>query len=146
SAIAIFAMGTPLGSVLGLTLGGFLASAFGWRATFFIVGLPGLAIALLAWGTLSEPRRAAIVPDHETRESWAVAWRGFRKLPAFWLLALGVALTGIVGYGGGSFLPSFFFRNHTVELQQLADGFGLSMLSFFGLALGVAVGVAGVIG
>src|SRR5262249_58344217 len=35
------------GSVLGVVLGGVIASRFGWQAAFGVVGIPGLIIALL---------------------------------------------------------------------------------------------------
>ena len=37
----------PLGSALGIVLGGFIAEHFGWRHAFGIVALPGAVVALL---------------------------------------------------------------------------------------------------
>ncbi|MBI2116498.1 MAG: MFS transporter [candidate division NC10 bacterium] len=58
-ALAVFSMAIPVGSALGYLLGGVLEQAFGWRAAFFVVGLPGL---FLAWsvGRLPEPPRGAL--------------------------------------------------------------------------------------
>ena len=55
-ALAIFSMAIPVGSALGYLLGGVFERAFGWRAAFFIVGIPGL---WLAWtvGRLSDVAR-----------------------------------------------------------------------------------------
>src|ERR1700722_1876586 len=47
SALAFFAMGTPVGSLLGLSLGGLIASAYGWRTAFLLAGIPGLLLAVL---------------------------------------------------------------------------------------------------
>src|ERR1700760_3050761 len=47
SAMGVYALGIPLGSLFGLSIGGVLAQHFGWRSAFLIVGLPGLALALL---------------------------------------------------------------------------------------------------
>ena len=46
----------PVGAALGSVLGGQIEAAFGWRAAFQAVGLPGLALALAALA-LPEPRR-----------------------------------------------------------------------------------------
>jgi MFS family permease len=43
--LAVFSMGIPVGSALGYLIGGALEGAFGWRAAFFAVGLPGLVLA-----------------------------------------------------------------------------------------------------
>lgn len=37
----------PLGSALGIALGGFIADRFGWRHAFGLVALPGIIVALL---------------------------------------------------------------------------------------------------
>jgi MFS transporter, Spinster family, sphingosine-1-phosphate transporter len=55
-ALALFYSAIPAGSALGFVLGGQLSGAFGWRAAFFAVGLPGLLFALLAL-TIREPQR-----------------------------------------------------------------------------------------
>ena len=53
------AAGSTVGIALGFAGGGILADLFGWRAAFFIVGLPGLVFALLAW-RMREPLRGAV--------------------------------------------------------------------------------------
>jgi len=40
-ALALYSLGIPIGSGLGLFFGGWLAGQFSWRAAFVIVGLPG---------------------------------------------------------------------------------------------------------
>jgi MFS transporter, Spinster family, sphingosine-1-phosphate transporter len=46
-AMGIFQLGTVLGGAVGLIVGGFVARKWGWRAAFFVVGLPGLALSAL---------------------------------------------------------------------------------------------------
>jgi len=41
SALAFYSMGTPLGGLLGLVLGGLIADAYGWRTAFLVAGRPG---------------------------------------------------------------------------------------------------------
>ena len=48
--------GSLVGLAIGFSLGGVLAGSLGWRAAFFITGLPGLLLALLAW-RMREPAR-----------------------------------------------------------------------------------------
>lgn len=45
SALALFFSAIPVGAALGYVLGGTMAANFGWRAAFFVGGLPGLILA-----------------------------------------------------------------------------------------------------
>ena len=47
----------PFGIMFGLFLGGWINEAFGWRKAFFIVGLPGIILALVVRFTITEPER-----------------------------------------------------------------------------------------
>lgn len=47
SAMAFYALGIPLGSLLGMMIGGYLADEIGWRKAFLFVGAPGVLLALL---------------------------------------------------------------------------------------------------
>jgi len=61
-----FYLAIPLGSAFGYGLGGLVAGAWGWRASFLAAGLPGLILAL--WMALQpDPIRGAmdLVPDAE---------------------------------------------------------------------------------
>ena len=67
TALSIYALGIPIGSMIGYGLGGWSADNFGWRNTFFLVGLPGIAVAALLFFTLREPPRGlSEVKDAET--------------------------------------------------------------------------------
>jgi MFS family permease len=57
-ALAVFYAAIPAGSALGFVLGGYLSEIYGWRAAFFVVGLPGVLFASLAM-LIREPRRGA---------------------------------------------------------------------------------------
>lgn len=58
-AFAIYALGGPLSVILGSFMAGWINEYYGWRATFVIVGCPGILLAFLGWFLLSEPRRAS---------------------------------------------------------------------------------------
>lgn len=46
-AMAIFFCAIPVGSALGYMVGGAVGAHYGWRAAFFVAGIPGLALAFL---------------------------------------------------------------------------------------------------
>jgi MFS family permease len=56
---AMFYLAIPVGSAIGFLAGGFFEHLYGWRAAFFIVGGPGIVLALLAL-TLPDPPRGAL--------------------------------------------------------------------------------------
>src|SRR6478672_3835335 len=57
-AFSIFYVAIPVGAAAGYLLGGAIEPALGWRAAFFVVGLPGVIMALLAL-TVPDPPRGA---------------------------------------------------------------------------------------
>lgn len=70
SAMAIYSLGVYFGVMIGFLVGGWVAVWYGWRAAFFVVGLPGLILALIVRYTLVEPPRGGadgIAPEkHDT--------------------------------------------------------------------------------
>ena len=147
SSLAFYQLGGPLGGLLGLVIGGIVASAYGWRAAFMIVGLPGLLLALLAAFTLREPRRkakahVARAPALTLREAMAV----LRTKKSYWLVCFASGVKATVGYGQGVFIASFFLRNHSDSLAAFAAEFGLKPLAMLGLVIGLTQGIGGLVG
>jgi MFS family permease len=151
SALAFYSMGVPLGSLVGMGLGGIVADAYGWRMAFIVCGLPGLVLAGVVALTLVEPRAkqaAAMVKTAATASgaTFSDALRILATKKTFWLVAFAAAVKAFIGYGHAPFTASFFFRNHTEEIAQTAAFFGLQSAGFLGLALGLVGGVGGAIG
>jgi len=149
SALAFYSMGTPIGSLLGLVMGGLIADAYGWRAAFLVAGVPGIVFALLAFFTLKEPRK--LIAQHSAQVMAASATFGqtmayLMQRKTFWFIAFAAAIKAFIGYGHAPFTASFFLRNHGEEIASLSASFGLGPVGFLGLALGVISGTAGAIG
>ncbi len=148
SALAFYSMGTPLGGLLGLVMGGLVADAYGWRAAFLVAGLPGIIFALLTWFTLKEPRKLLGIQSEKilsVQASFGETMKHLLTKKTFWLIAVAAAIKAFIGYGHGPFTASFFMRVHTEEIAGLASMFGLKSIGFLGLALGIMGGVAGTI-
>lgn len=149
SALAFYHLGTPLGSLIGTIAGGLIADAYGWRAAFFIAGIPGIIFALISFLTLVEPRlklaaRAAAAAVQSPSLGMALA--ELRTKPTFWLLALGASIVAFNGYGAAAFSALFFVQNYGTELTEIAASFGMKPLGFYGLTAGVLSGIAGILG
>ena len=149
SALAFYSMGTPIGGLAGLVIGGLVADAYGWRAAFLVAGVPGILFAILAMTTLKEPRKLLSKQLEAARiagsASFSVTMKYLATKRTFWLIAFAAAIKAFIGYGHAPFTASFFLRNHAEEINRLADMFGLGPLGFLGLALGVLGGVSGAI-
>src|SRR5512134_2748336 len=81
TAFAIYALGIPIGTAFGYLLGGWMSQELGWRSAFLLVGLPGIALAVLVRFTLREPPRGLAearresAPPPGVREVASVMWR-----------------------------------------------------------------------
>lgn len=144
SALAFYSIGTPLGSLLGMVMGGVAADAFGWRTAFLIAGAPGLIMACVAAITLVEPRVKK--PSVEKSPSVGEALREISGKKTFWLIAFGAGFMAFQGYSHQAFAASFFLRNHAEELVQLSAQFGLKPIGLIGIGMGLVTGIGGIIG
>lgn len=153
SALAFYSMGTPLGGLIGMGLGGVIADEYGWRMAFIVCGIPGVALALVAVLTLVEPRIKQTAAELKARaqvmrdaKPFKAALATLRRKRTFWLVSFAAAIKAFIGYGQAPFAASFFYRNHPEEVAALAAQFGLQSGGFLGLALGLMAGIGGAIG
>ena len=149
SALAFYALGTPLGTLLGMIIGGTVADLWGWRTAFLVAGAPGILIAIVAAFTLFEPRSRLAV-DIAARKaaapSFSDALRELRGKRTFWLVAFAASIKAFIGYGSAAFIVSFFLRNHAPEVVSLSADLGMKSLGFITLTLGIVGGAAGLFG
>ncbi|MEZ4334175.1 MAG: MFS transporter [Myxococcota bacterium] len=143
NAISIYSLGVPLGTLLGLAFGGVLADQLGWKAAFWVVGAPGVLLALLAWLTLPEPDRGA----YDARGDRAIepvvdTLQFIGHLPAIRHMLAGCAVQTLFLAGVGAFHSSYLVRVHDLSLTQAGLWLGL----IAGVAGGFAVRVSGILG
>lgn len=116
-ALSIYSFGIPIGSALGILLGGVLTSYLDWRAAFLIVGVAGLALAPVLRLTLKDPVRGGFdggPPATPAKVGEVVATLVAK--PSFWGLSFGAAASSMMGYGIIFWLPSFLVRSFGAEL------------------------------
>jgi predicted MFS family arabinose efflux permease len=131
TALAVYSLGIPIGGAVGSLAGGWLGDLYGWRMAFLLVGLPGVALALVVRFTLREPPR---VLNHGPRESVGSVFRFITRRRSFVHMSLGAALHAFYGYGASAFVPAFLMRVHAFELSELGTWL---------FAIGVTTGVLG---
>lgn len=59
-ALSLLGLAVYFGQVTGMVTGAMLGASLGWRDVFIYAGLPGFAVALLAYLTVREPVRGAM--------------------------------------------------------------------------------------
>ena len=138
-AFAVFYVAIPVGSAAGFLLGGALERAFGWRAAFYAVGLPGIALALLALrvpdpirGAMEEPSLSGRGRRRETQArqgeaSIDVPIKGLHLCATLSGLIRNTVYAGtVLGYaaytfalgGLAFFMPTYFERVRGLELSR----------------------------
>jgi MFS family permease len=131
-ALALFSLGIPIGSALGVFFGGWIAANLDWRSAFLIVGLAGLPAALLVKVGIREPIRGGFDTSDGKASAPAPPFLTvagtLAATPSFWLLSFGAASGSILGYGLIFWLPSFFSRSFDLELVEVSWFYGSIVL------------------
>lgn len=120
--LAIFSMAIPVGSALGYVLGGAVGFHWGWRKAFFMAGIPGFLLALLALG-LSDPHKIANTqrPEPAKMREYAAMARN-----RSWLLS--TLSMAAMTFGLGAFavwMPSYFTRIWGLNVSEAGRLFGI---------------------
>jgi MFS family permease len=136
TALSLYALGVPLGTMLGNFVAGRGNDHFGWRATFMLVGAPGLLVALLVWLTVREPPRGmAEVGARPSKVAAPPIGEGLKFLwsyPSFRHMCLAAGLHSVVWYAGSQLNGSFFRRAHSMSPTDAGDW--LALFAAFGAA------------
>jgi MFS family permease len=120
TALAWYALGLHAGVAFGFLAAGWLGHYYGWRATFVIVGLPGLAIALLLALTVKEPPRTTEVTSHPLGE----VLRFLLGSRAYVLLLFAGSFHAMAGYSMAHWAPTFLIRVHGFSLAEVGSWLG----------------------
>jgi MFS family permease len=143
TAMSVYSMGIYIGSGLAFILGGMIVqyvsreenvvlpivgSVRNWQMVFFVVGLPGLLVALLLL-TVSEPKRKSL--SNSSRD--AVVKVTFKETMAYILenkgtficLNLGIAMVTLNSYASSSWIPAMFVRRFAWGIGQTGTTYGV---------------------
>jgi MFS family permease len=136
-AMAIYLTGAPASALLSFILGGWLNEMYGWRATFFLLGVPGLLLAALVKLTIVEPRawvREAPRPAPSMRTVFLTLWRqrSCRHL------GFALILLYTMSMGMAPWYAAFMIRSHGMGTTEL--GVWLGLIISLGGIVGILVG------
>jgi len=137
-ALSAFMVGLPLGLGLSYFISGRVAQDYGWRAAFFVAGVPGIALSFLVL-LLREPARGASEASGSTltpADGGSSYWRILSRPTFLWIIASG-AIHNFNMYAIGSFLNPYLVRVHGLELDGAGDAAMIvSLCGIPGLFLG----------
>lgn len=119
---SIFHLGMFAGGTLGMVLAGIIGTNLGWRACFFIVGIPGFILALISWN-IREDREHHEHVEIE-RSSIKVI---FKSMPYISMLCGGILLAFTSG-AIISWITEFIVRYHHFTVQQASIWIGSIVL------------------
>lgn len=133
TAMGIYTLGISFGIMIAYLAGGWVVENIGWREAFFIVGIPGLILALFVRFTIIEPQRGISenITDTGDRPSIITVTRFLAGRKSFLHMSIGAGLASFLGYAIISFYPSFLVRSFSMSLSDI------------GIYLGLILGIAG---
>lgn len=125
---SIYSMGIALGAGLAAFFGGILGQIYGWRPAFYILGFPGVLLAVFVF-LMREPKRTQAPTDTEYSSA---DWRKLLSNKSFILLCLGYAFLGLATNNLSIWGSTFYFRLHK---------FDISTIGFWGGVLTLIAGI-----
>jgi MFS transporter, Spinster family, sphingosine-1-phosphate transporter len=148
--MAIFFCAIPVGSALGYVVGGLVDKHYGWRAAFFVAGVPGLLLAALCLllrdpprgvqdadaaqadaahadaaneATAVKPAPANPAPENLRKDTWAAYGRLMHNKP-YVLTILGYAAYTFAVGGLAYWMPAFLERARGMPRSEATVSFG----------------------
>jgi len=145
-ALSLYSSGVYVGAGLAFIIGGLAVEAAlqlrmpelpligivdGWQVIFFIVGLPGLLVALLML-TVKEPARAKTA-SKDSYYGLTYIFQFIAKEPATFLLHfIGYSLLGLIFNTFLAWAPTFFIRAYSLSAGEVGPLLGILILIFGG--------------
>jgi MFS family permease len=119
--LGVFYLAIPVGFALGYLIGGYFGTHYGWRAPFYVAGLPGFVLAAVVL-FMPEPERGRFDTLRETPERASVL--GLARNPAFLTATLGMAMMTFAQGGLLVWMPTFLSRMRGYNLLEANKLFG----------------------
>ncbi len=117
-ALAIFMLGLPLGLALSFAVSGTIAREYGWRAAFFVAGIPGVLCAVAVLFVREPKRGAAESYDIGDQKRDGSAYLNILRSPTMrWIIVSG-AIHNFNMYAIASFITPFLMRYHGLDIRD----------------------------
>ena len=122
TAQSIYASGIAIGGGMAFFLGGWIGQIHGWRWAFYLLGFPGLLLAVLVFLLREQPRgRTESTAAMQSSGHWSLLFRS----RAFIYICLGYAFFGLASNNLGIWVPTFFVRVHGLSIRFIGTAAGI---------------------
>jgi predicted MFS family arabinose efflux permease len=136
-ALSVWGLGAPFGTAIGVIGGAAVAQAYGWRTAFYAAGLPGLALAVLVYLTIRDPRPKMAAPARRLASVGPLSLSILRQ-PTLLIAGFGVSIGTMVSYCSVLWGPSYFIRQF--DLSPLTVSWFAAVVLGGATAVGTALG------
>jgi MFS family permease len=140
--VGLWTAALPLGSAIGIMLGGYIATHYGWRQAFGIVALPGFIVALLFffvrdYKTVNLERKTDPGSQRQGEMKTLEIVRQFIRTPSLLLTYAAFAGCMFLSASYLSWLPTYFHRVENLPMEKAAfKGSLVMLLAILGFPLG----------
>jgi len=127
-AVSVYMQGMSGSVLIGYLLVGWLNEFYGWRMTFLMIGLPGLALTVVAGLTLREPRmsKTCVAPSPPPIPSLKEVFVTLYTIATFRHLLYGYSVLLFFSYGSLQWTPTFFVRAFGLNSAILGSWFAVA--------------------
>jgi MFS family permease len=134
-AMAFYMAGNPLSTLLSFLAGGWLSENYGWRMAFFLMGIPGVLLAILVKLTIVEPRTRRNTSSAPSRALPPIelVLRTLWRQRSWRHLTLALVLLFAVSYGLSPWYAAYMMRTYGMGSAELGVWFG-AIFSLGGIA------------
>ncbi|MBU1195134.1 MAG: MFS transporter [Proteobacteria bacterium] len=135
-AMGIFNMAVPLGSALGLILGGAISVKFGWRMAFYIFAIPGIILALLAF-YMKDYKTVRNIDEYGRKISFFRSAVSLFSIPTLKWLYIGFGLQNFMCFAFLVWAAPLVMRTNGVDAQKAGLLIGIiGLMSIVGSIVG----------
>ena len=140
SIVGLWTAALPLGSAVGIMLGGYIAARYGWRNAFGIVALPGFVVAVLFlfggdYQTVKLGEKTDTGPRQAAKPREII--RRFARTPSLLLTYVAFAGSMFLTAAYLSWLPTYYHRVENLPMEKAAfKGSLVMLLAIVGFPLG----------
>ena len=126
--MAIYSLGAPLGTIVGLIVGGIVIAKTGdWRMAFYIFAIPGIIFGILTFFfkdyiTVKDKGESAV------NKKYLAEWIGLFRFRSYTLITLGQCFWGLFSIAVIGWLPAMFMRGYNMDTAQVGATMGLMVI------------------
>jgi MFS family permease len=127
--MTIYSLGAPLGTIVGLILGGIIIAKTGdWRMAFFIFAIPGIILGIMTF-FFKDYITVKDKGEKSVNKQYLSEWIGLFRSRFYTLITLGQCFWGLFSIAVLGWLPAMFMRGYNMNTAQVGTTMGLMVIA-----------------